>query len=81
MDASGYPPGPQVPTAVLALLAADANSQLSLVLGGDGAGLVLAWDGIQSAAFDAAVPGPLVMAQLNAATSPQSMAELDAATR
>ena len=81
MDPSGAPAGQQVSAAVLAMLAAAANSQLSLVLGDEGAGLLMAWDGIQSTAFDTALPSPLVIAQLNAATNPQSQEELDTATR
>ena len=81
MDATGAPAGPQVSPTMLSLLAAAANSQMSLVLGVEGTAIVLAWEGIQSMAFDEALPSPLVSAQLNAATNPQSLEELDNATR
>jgi hypothetical protein len=81
MDASGAPAGPLVTPNVLAMLAAAANSQMALLLGGEGTAMVLAGEGIQNIAFEAALPSAGVISQLNAATSPQSVEELDSATR
>jgi filamentous hemagglutinin family protein len=81
MDASGAPAGPLVTPNELAMLAAAANSQMALLLGGEGTAMVLAGEGIQNIAFEAALPSAGVISQLNAATSPQSVEELDSVTR
>jgi filamentous hemagglutinin family protein len=81
MDVSGAAASSEVSTAMRAVLAAPGMSQMSLMLGGDGTGLMQATDAILSTALDSERAGPFVIAKLNEATSQQSVEELDHATR
>jgi hypothetical protein len=81
MDPAGTPAGGRVISALLAMLSVPAQSEASRAIGGLGLGILLPLDGIQSAAGDGVVPGAQVISLIEAAFTPESLQELDAAIR
>lgn len=81
MDPAGTPAGGRVISALLAMLSVPAQSEASRAIGGLGLGILLPPDGIQSAAGDGVPPGAQVISLIEAAFTPESLQELDAAIR
>jgi hypothetical protein len=81
MDPAGTPAGGRVISALLAMLSVPAQSEASRAIGGPGLGILLPPDGIQSAAGDGVPPGAQVISLIEAAFTPESLQELDAAIR
>ena len=81
MDPTGAAAPAEVQTRLHALLAPPGAAELSLAQGGDATVLVLPWDGMVNTALDGVPPGPFVILKLQNATDPQSLEELDRATR